>query len=122
MVFWPDILNTFALRVEIEGSQLHEHVHDSPSITPASVLPAQTQVPISGLKELIGIITQAIAVAVTSAPNFQSQNLDRESNFERARKLGATEFSDTTDQIEAKNWFQRIERMFALMKSTDSRS
>ena len=29
-----------ALRVEVEDSQLHDHMHDSPSITPISVPPA----------------------------------------------------------------------------------
>ena len=53
---------------------------------------------------MIGIITQVVAVAVTFAPGFQTQNIDREENYERARKLEAIEFQGTTDPIKVGNW------------------
>ena len=68
---------------------------------------------------MVGIVTQTIVVAITFADSFQTQNIDRKGNYEKARKLWVTKFQDTTDPIEIENWIQMIERVFALVKSTD---
>ena len=114
-----------APRAEEEGSPFHEHEHEheheTSSIAPVSAQPAQAQVqaPIPGLQELIGVISQAVATAVASVPSSQIPREDHEKNYERARKLGAVGFKGTTDPLEAENWFQQIEKIFTLMKSSD---
>lgn len=71
---------------------MHEHIHESPSITPVSALPAQAQAPTLELHELVDSITRSITAIVPSAPSFQSQSADANKSYERARKFGEIEF------------------------------